>query len=360
MNNLKMNKQGFFGRPTILVDVDDVAWEFNGLAIKLANEERNYNPPLTLEDITSWANTGRASVIKEYYNDERLYKKQAAEGMKKETKAALLELMEIADVYFCTAVYPEYMGLRAKLITDEFPDLPKDRIILGAAKHMVHADIILDDNICNVLNSPAQFPVLMRRPWNTEMTGLLSVNNMQEFLILVKYMMAMGKGAIEYPSVIALVGPSGSGKTAVLNELTKNAKFEKPVSYTTNPHNKWKVLVDEDTFRTTEFLEKTRYGGYGYGTKAEDIKAVLDAGKCAVIPLDMCGAIGLQKVFPVITVYISNRKMDCISNIIADKNLSDNEKTLRIMSLDAERKNETLCDFSVEKENAVELISDLL
>ena len=47
---------------TFGIDWDDVISPLNDCAIELANEEYHFEPPLTLEDIDSWENTGRASV----------------------------------------------------------------------------------------------------------------------------------------------------------------------------------------------------------------------------------------------------------------------------------------------------------
>ena len=56
-------------RPKIGLDWDDVTAPFNEIAVEMANEKYNIKPPLMLSDIESWENTGRASVIKEFYND---------------------------------------------------------------------------------------------------------------------------------------------------------------------------------------------------------------------------------------------------------------------------------------------------
>jgi guanylate kinase len=170
-------------RPKIGLDWDDVTAPFNSLAIQMANEKYHIEPPLVLEDIDSWENKGRAGVIKEFYRTEELYLRQR---VPERTKKAVRKLMDIADVYFITAVYPEFMGIRAKQIMEEFPELPPENIILGSAKNLVHFDIILDDAVHNVLETPAIYPVMMRKPWNWKMTGLLSVNNMTEFVSLVR------------------------------------------------------------------------------------------------------------------------------------------------------------------------------
>ena len=45
-----------------------------------------------------------------------------------------------------------------------------ENIILGNAKNLVQFDIILDDAIHNVLETPATYPALMRKAWNWKMT----------------------------------------------------------------------------------------------------------------------------------------------------------------------------------------------
>ena len=170
-------------RPKIGLDWDDVTAPFNSIAIAMANEKYHIDPPLRLEEIDTWENRGRTGIIREFYEDEELYARQQ---VPEKNKKAVYRLMEIADVYFITAVAPAFMGIRAKQILTAFPEFPPENIILGNAKNLVQFDIILDDAIHNVLETPATYPVLMRKPWNWKMTGLLSVNQMSEFVSLVR------------------------------------------------------------------------------------------------------------------------------------------------------------------------------
>ena len=88
-------------RPSIGIDWDDVTAPFNSIAIRMANEKYHPAEPYRLEEITSWANEGRTSVIKEFYNDPELYSRQIPT---EETKRGIRRLMQIADVFFITAV----------------------------------------------------------------------------------------------------------------------------------------------------------------------------------------------------------------------------------------------------------------
>ena len=333
-------------RPKIGLDWDDVTAPFNSLAIAMANEKYRFDPPLALEEIDSWANTGRTSVIKEFYQEEELYRRQV---VSEKNKKAVRKLFEIADVYFITAVYPQFMGVRAKQILEAFPEFPSENIILGNAKNLVQFDIILDDAIHNVLETPATYPVLMRKPWNWKMTGLLSVNNMTEFVSLVKQIIHASQsktGAIKVPSVLALVGPSGSGKTDIASRLCEDARFVSPLTYCTTPSNNHRYVTEAE-FDAQRFFEKTMYAGVKYGTKQEDIQAVLDAGQCAVMPLDMCGAIAMKRHFPTAIIYVARDKENLIRDIIEEDD-SGEEKTLRILAIDAEKRNREICDYIID------------
>ena len=243
-------------RPKIGLDWDDVTAPFNSIAIDMANRKYNILPPLTLEEIDSWENTGRASVIKEFYLTEALYKKQR---VSEENKEAIRKLMGIADVYFITAAYPQFMGIRAQQILEAFPEFPPENIILGNAKSLVQFDIILDDAIHNVLETPATYPVLMRKPWNWKMTGLLSVNNMMEFVLLVEQIISSSlyrSKKILVPSVLALVGPSGSGKTLIAEKLCENEVFANPKTYCTKKSQKHRYLLVFDKSLKVKWEQK--------------------------------------------------------------------------------------------------------
>lgn len=335
-------------RPKIGLDWDDVTAPFNSIAIEMANAKYNIIPPLTLDEVDSWKIEGRAHVIKEFYSDERLYEKQT---VSETNKMVVRRLMEIADVYFITAVAPAFMGVRAKQILDAFPEFPPENIILGNAKNLVQFDIILDDAIHNILETPATYPVMMRKPWNRKMTGLLSVNNMTEFVYMVEQIISSSiyrTKRISIPSVLALVGPSGSGKTGIAKKLCEDSLFESPMTYCTKQSDKHHYLTDEE-FDKQNFFERTMYAGVKYGTKLEDIDEVLQKGKHAVMALDMCGAIAMKRHFPTAIIFINKDKEALIREIV-EEDYPTEEKTLRILSIDAEKRNRQICDYVIDND----------
>lgn len=127
------------------VDWDDVLCDLNTRAIELANRDMGLG--LELKDITSWENTGKASVIKRYYMEPELYERQY---VTEEAKVFLKALQNEGEVFIITAVAPEFMGIRVRQIKVAFPDFPNENIIMGSQKHLVHFDITLDDANHNI------------------------------------------------------------------------------------------------------------------------------------------------------------------------------------------------------------------
>ncbi len=349
---------------TFGIDWDDVIAPFNDRAIEMANEELGLNPPLSLEEITSWENTGRASVIKAYYNDPRLYDRQY---VPEESKAFIRKLQTKGIVYIVTAVYPRFMGRRVEQIKEAFPDFPEENIIMGMQKSMIHVDITLDDGPKNILKSNARFPVLMRKPWNKELTGLLAVNNFAEFFTLldqIKASMIEDRLQPVRPAVVALVGPSGSNKNRITRELTKDPRFVVPTAYTTRPvtdgiHRQ--ISPEEFVRDREEFIETTMYAGYAYGTKWEDITALMQENRYIVMPMDLSGAIAMKRHYPTVIIFCKCSREHIIAAIL-EKEMSNREKTLRLISLENELKNAALCDYVVHtaREDALEEIRKIL
>lgn len=348
---------------TFGIDWDDVISPLNACAIRLANREHHFDPPLTMEDISSWENTGRASVIKKYYDDPRLYEMQE---VPEESKAFIRKLQTKGIVYIITAVYPRFMTKRVEQIKRAFPEFPEENIIMGFQKSIVHVDITLDDGPKNILKSRARFPVLMRRPWNRELTGLLAVNNFEEFFQLleqIKSSMIEDQVEAVRPAVIALVGPSGSNKNAITTALCEHEAFTIPRAYTTKPVTDGiHITVDEEEFvkNRDSFIETTMYAGYAYGTKWKDITAMMEGDRYVVMPMDLSGAIAMKRHYPTVIIFCKCSREHMIAKIL-EKDIDNHEKMLRLLSLENEKKNTALCDYVIntEKEDAVKRILEI-
>ena len=359
-------------RLSTALDVDDLLMECTAYAIRLANEKYGFDPPMTIYEKDRWGKVGtRADAIYPYFSDGEFYRTQP---VYKGAKEFVRRLSQMTEVYICTAVPPEFMGIRAQRILEEFPEIPADHIYMGFKKDKIHTDILFDDAMHNILNSGAKYPILMRRPWNREATGMLAVNNYDEFLKLVEviaesYSVQAQTHEQEQPSIAVLVGPSGSGKSKIATRfLAKNSDFEKLVSYTTKDptaveENNWYNYVSLDTFHSMcdsgELLQSTMYAGHGYGSRKGDVEQILARGKRVLTTMDICGAMSLKTYFKnVVTIYIKRDKKKLMASILK-KNSSVEDKVNRLMAIDYEQQNAELCDYVVEFDNYDDAVRQL-
>lgn len=115
-------------RPSIGIDWDDVTAPFNSIAIRMANEKYHPAEPYRLEEITSWANEGRTSVIKEFYNDPELYSRQIPT---EETKRGIRRLMQIAGCFFYYGGVAAVYGSAGGADHDSVPGIPAGKYHFG-------------------------------------------------------------------------------------------------------------------------------------------------------------------------------------------------------------------------------------
>lgn len=351
-------------RLSTALDIDDVLMECVPYAIRLANEKYRFDPPLTIYEVDRWGKLGtRADVIFEFFNDPEFFRNQPAI---KGAREFVRKLSEMTEVFVSTAVWPQYMSIRHQRIVEAFPEIPADHILMGSRKDMIDVDILFDDGMHNVFQSNAAYPILMRRPWNREATGILAVNNYDEFLKLVEviagsYNVRPERYSMNRPSVLVLVGPSGSGKNEVAEQIMAMTDcFEKLVSYTTDEtaagqgdgryHH-----VPLDQFRAMqesgEIFESTTYAHRCYGSRKSDVEDILNRGKHVLTVMDICGAMALKTHFDnVITVYVKREKKDLLTAVL-EENMPTAEKVNRIIAMDGEIRNAQICDYVVKFEN---------
>ena len=359
-------------RLSCALDIDDVLMECVAYAVRLANEKYKFEPPLSIYEVTGWGPLGtRADVIRQYFNDPEFYRNQPVfEG----AKEFVAKLSEMTEVFVSTAIPPEFMGIRAKRIMEEFPQIPPDHIYMGSRKDKINVDILFDDALHNILRSNARYPILRRQPWNQDATGILAVNTYEQFLELVEaiadsYSIRKNTQLFEEPSIVVLVGPSGSGKSKIATEVLKKTNaFEKLVSYTTNDptaveENQWYNYVSLENFRemceSGEMFQSTMYAGHGYGSKKSDVEAILKKGKHVLTTMDICGAMTLRTHFKnVVTIYIQRQKPALLASILR-KNSSIEDKVNRILGIESEKKNAEICDFVVEFDNYPEAVEQI-
>ena len=360
-------------RLSTALDVDDLLMECTSYAIRLANEKYHFDPPMTIYEKDQWGKMGtRADSIYPYFNDAECYRTQP---VYKGAKEFVRRLSQMTEVYISTAIPPQFMGIRAQRILEEFPEIPQDPIYMGARKDKIHTDILFDDAMHNILNSSAKYPILMRRPWNQEATGMLAVNNYDEFLkrvevIAESYSVQSDVALPGKSGIVVLVGPSGSGKSKIATRLLgQSDAFRKLVSYTTKDptaveENQWYNYVSLEEFRSMcesgEMFQSTMYAGHGYGSRKADVEKILKEGKRGLATMDICGAMSLKTNFRnVPTIYIKRDKRALMANILR-KNSSVEDKVNRLTAIEYEEKNAELCDYVVNFDSSYEDAFDQL
>ena len=340
------------------LDVDDTLYECNSYAVSIINSRHPDEEPLKVEDIKTWGGGHRhADERVQLYNDPEFVRTQPiTEGAQEFVK----KLSEIADVFFITAVPACCMSARAERLIQDFPEIPAENMLLGRRKDIIALDILLDDGAHNISSSRAAYPVLFRKPWNTGLSGLLSVNSYDDFLHFCE--MVRDSFSAKLPTladggVLCLVGPSGSSKTEIANALTQHEGFEKPLTSTTRPHRKSEGgdsyrFISEKQFiqemKAGRYIETTVYSGYHFGTSDKEIDPIVERGGIAVIPIDICGAITLKNLYRerAMLVFTRRERQDAIKSII-ERDIDIDDKTRRIMSLDFEYRNSEVCDVEV-------------
>lgn len=359
-------------RLSTALDVDDLLMECVPYAIRLANEKYKFDPPLSIHEVDRWGKLGtRADVIFEFMDSPDFFRTQP---VIKGAKEFVRKLSQMTEVFVSTAVWPQYMTLRFQRILEEFPEIPQDHILIGSRKDKIDVDILFDDGMHNVFNSHAAYPILMRRPWNQEATGMLAVNTYDEFLKLVEaiadsYSVKTDRFDLSQPSIIVLVGPSGSGKNDIAKGLLEHCPtMKKLVSYTTAEHaavqgDGWYHYVPVEEFRklcdSGDMFESTTYAHHSYGSTKSDVEKILCEGNHVLTVMDICGAMALKTHFPhVLTIYIKRDKKDLLTAIL-EKDSPNEDKVNRLLAIEAETKNAQICDYTVNFSNPGQAVAQI-
>ncbi|MCQ2423612.1 MAG: hypothetical protein MJ088_01785 [Clostridia bacterium] len=340
------------------LDVDDVLYVCNEYALGILRERHGDLPELNINKINSWGAQG--NVLDERFAMFSSPEFVASQPLFPGAQKFVRELSKIADVFFVTAVPPACMSARAERLAHDFPEVPTSNIVIGTRKDIMDLDILLDDAAHNISRSRATYPVLLRRPWNTHLSGLLSVNTYDDFIHLAKLVRNsfvekapdLSKGG-----VLCLVGASGTGKTQIASLLTADERFAKPKTTTTRakrpsePAGAYRFVSEEEFLRERDagaFIETTVYSGCYYGTSDAEIAPIVESGRIAVIPIDICGAISMKNLYRSRAMLVfTDRSREGILYDILSRDVPDDDKVRRIMSLEFESRNEELCDLAV-------------
>lgn len=176
----KWSKEG--KRPLVLLDFDDVLFDFLGTAIKEYNKTTGERVKLT--DVKSWdlSEVGDIHIFMKIIKNPNLW----LEMPEKDNSMKVVQRL-INDgrwnVLICTActTLEEYL-VKVKLIEERIPGFDLSKIINIADKHLIRGDIIVDDKIEN-LDKCARYDmkcVLMDMPHNKSCSKYARLHSLQE------------------------------------------------------------------------------------------------------------------------------------------------------------------------------------
>lgn len=365
---------------TIGIDFDDVLVKCTEWALELEALKGNR---LDYESVDKWGKTGRPTdVIFKYFGEASFYESQPLYDGAQDFVAELQRRGH--NIVIITAVDGRFSNIRVGQIQKYFPNIGERNIVLTSRKDLVHVDVLIDDAPHNIEDTPAQYPILMRRPWNQHLSGLISVYSYQEILAFIDRISMTPSGNSKKQKIICLVGPSGSGKIELAEELIKDRRFAIPRSMTTRaPKSTDSDAYDfvsreefDKLFKEQCFIESTVYAGNRYGTTQEQIDNILNRGQNVVFPIDFAGANMLKMKYAenCLLVYLKRPKETIVSalldrlqsQMIRHPDMTDSIKQeirTRILSIDAEKKNAEFCDKVINNGSiaeAVKQIEDLL
>lgn len=151
-------------RMTIMIDLDDVVWDFVGTLIEKYNKK--YDDSIEKSDINDWK-------ISKFLNPkcENIFKEFVCEDFFKELtidsdiKTCLTLIDDYADLYFVTAGHSKTMPYRAKALKRQLEWFRDVQLVKLTDKSKFYCDYSVDDNIDNCFNSRGQ-AYLVTQPWN--------------------------------------------------------------------------------------------------------------------------------------------------------------------------------------------------
>lgn len=345
----------------ISLDVDDVLMKCNEYALSLINEKRQ-EEPIRLEQINHWGKQGNdIDQIFDYYNQESFWENQPLyPGAQEFVK----ELSKFCNIFIMTAIDSKFMDIRTRRLREAFPEIPAENIMFSTRKDMSSDfDFVLDDRAKNIKNSKAKYPILFRRPWNHCMSGMLAVNSYEEALNMIRNIIEPTHGVQSDARAVCVVGPSGSNKTEFVKQICDIfPSFERPVSdYTGDSkpgYNFCSVKAFFEKEKLGQFLETSVYAGKYYGLEKASIDAIISDGKRVIMPVDICGAMAVKMHYPDTSIlFINSEDEDIYKNIIS-RNITDEEKVARLVSLNSEKKNIYLSDCVINHDSVGNMIEE--
>lgn len=339
-------------KKVIALDADDVLFNTNEHAVEVCQRKYHFEPELTLDEIDKWGRKNtRADCVMECYDNAQFYQELTPIPGAHEMVCELIRLGY--EVMVVTAIFPQFMSIRIEQLMKYFPEIPPENIVMTYSKDTVVTDVLLDDGSHNIKASKSTYPVLLRKPWNQDLSGCLAVNSYDEFITLLNTIWPVPQKPKwdKTSRIVVLIGPTGSGKRDLIRYAESHQFAHSVKSYTSRAPRQNELdyyFVNKEKFLEMKhhhkFFETTVYAGEYFGTTFQELQDGLKRGN-VILATDICGALALKQAFPDRTelIYVERQKEALVRSII-ERDTSVEDKTRRICSLEDEYKNKELCD----------------
>lgn len=151
-------------RMTVMIDLDDVVWDFVGNLIEKYNMK--YDDSIEKSDINDWKiskflKPECENIFKEFVCED-FFKELTIDG---DIKTCLTLIDDYADLYFVTAGHSKTIPYRAKALKGQLKWFRDVQLVKLTDKSKFYCDYSVDDNIDNCFNSKGQ-AYLVTQPWN--------------------------------------------------------------------------------------------------------------------------------------------------------------------------------------------------
>ena len=177
----------------------------------------------------------------------------------------------------------------------------------------------------------------------------------------------MSKGIL-----FVLSGPSGAGKGTLRRRLFERVPdLAYSVSCTTRQPRPGETdgvdyrFLSEEDFRVRisrgDFLEWARVHDHFYGTRAEDVREILDRGRDVVLEIDVQGALQVKRLIPeAVTLFIDPPSVEELERRLSCRGTeAPEERRLRLMNAKAEMEQARSYDHRVVNDHLEEALEDL-
>lgn len=149
----------------VLVDMDEVLNDLVPTILAKYNEK--YNDNIEISDITNYhlhkfLKPECTNIFKEFVDDDLIL----SLNVKPYAIEVLEQLNKDNQIYFVTAGHPATAKARDKWLQKTFPFYRGNQLVLCRDKHIIKADLMIDDCPNNIIAAQCSHKFLLDMPWN--------------------------------------------------------------------------------------------------------------------------------------------------------------------------------------------------